>query len=162
MKNPQDNSLFYCVVYLAPGDYHRFHAPSDCTFIEAKHVAGELLSVSPFIAKLVRNLFVLNERVALVGEWKHGFLSYVPVGATNVGSISINCCPGLVTNLSGARMGVFNALPIVGRNKFSRGDEIGVFRLGSTIVMMFEAPKSFRFLVETNQRVRVGQALGEI
>jgi phosphatidylserine decarboxylase len=51
---------------------------------------GELFSVSPYIAKRLENLFVLNERVALLGRWKYGFFGMIPVGATNVGSIKIN------------------------------------------------------------------------
>jgi phosphatidylserine decarboxylase precursor len=51
---------------------------------------GELFSVSPWVAKRVENLFVLNERVAMLGRWRHGFFGMVPVGATNVGSIKIN------------------------------------------------------------------------
>lgn len=51
---------------------------------------GELFSVSPYIARRIANLFVLNERVALLGRWKHGFFSMIPVGATNVGSIVVN------------------------------------------------------------------------
>ena len=51
---------------------------------------GDLFSVSPWMAKRLENLFVLNERVALLGRWKHGFFSMVPVGATNVGSIKVN------------------------------------------------------------------------
>ena len=46
--------------------------------------------MSPYIAKRLHNLFVLNERVALLGRWKYGFFSMIPVGATNVGSIKIN------------------------------------------------------------------------
>jgi phosphatidylserine decarboxylase len=51
---------------------------------------GELFSVSPWVAKRAENLFVLNERVAMLGRWRHGFFGMVPVGATNVGSIKIN------------------------------------------------------------------------
>ena len=46
--------------------------------------------MSPYMAKRLENLFVLNERVALLGRWKYGFFGMVPVGATNVGSIKIN------------------------------------------------------------------------
>lgn len=46
--------------------------------------------MSPWVAKRAENLFVLNERVALLGRWRHGFFGMVPVGATNVGSIKIN------------------------------------------------------------------------
>lgn len=53
-------------------------------------LAGELFSVSPYMAKRLQNLFVLNERVALLGRWKYGFFGMIPVGATNVGSIKIN------------------------------------------------------------------------
>lgn len=52
--------------------------------------SGELFSVSPYMAKRLQNLFVLNERVALLGRWRYGFFSMIPVGATNVGSIKVN------------------------------------------------------------------------
>lgn len=51
---------------------------------------GELFSVAPWMAQRLQDLFVLNERVALLGRWRYGFFSMVPVGATNVGSIKIN------------------------------------------------------------------------
>lgn len=51
---------------------------------------GDLFSVSPWMVKRLENLFVLNERVVLLGRWRYGFFSMVPVGATNVGSIKID------------------------------------------------------------------------
>jgi phosphatidylserine decarboxylase len=82
--------LFFAVIYLAPGDYHRFHSPAAWVVQKRRHFSGELFSVSPYVAKRLENLFVLNERVALLGRWRHGFFGMVPVGATNVGSININ------------------------------------------------------------------------
>jgi phosphatidylserine decarboxylase len=91
-KQPE-NRLYYCVIYLAPGDYHRFHSPTNWVIHTRRHVAGELYSVSPYMAKILKDLFVLNERVVLLGRWKYGFFSMSPVGATNVGSIRINFDP---------------------------------------------------------------------
>lgn len=84
------HGLFFCVVYLAPGDYHRFHSPTAWVVERRRHFVGELFSVSPYVAKRIENLFVLNERVALLGRWRYGFFGMVPVGATNVGSIKVN------------------------------------------------------------------------
>jgi phosphatidylserine decarboxylase len=85
-----NHSLYFTVIYLAPGDYHRFHSPTAWVVEKRRHFVGELFSVSPWMAKRLENLFVLNERVALLGKWRHGFFAMVPVGATNVGSIKIN------------------------------------------------------------------------
>ncbi|KAF2714933.1 phosphatidylserine decarboxylase, partial [Pleomassaria siparia CBS 279.74] len=84
------SALYYCVIYLAPGDYHRFHSPVSWVVESRRHFAGELYSVSPYLQRTLPGLFTLNERVVLLGRWKWGFFSYTPVGATNVGSIKIN------------------------------------------------------------------------
>lgn len=80
----KENKLFFAVVYLAPGDYHRFHSPTAWVVERRRHFSGELFSVSPFVAQRVQDLFVLNERVALLGRWRYGFFSMIPVGALYV------------------------------------------------------------------------------
>ena len=91
-------ALYYCVVYLAPGDYHRFHSPVSWVVESRRHFAGELYSVSPYLQRTMPGLFTLNERVVLLGRWRWGFFSYTPVGATNVGSIVVNFDAELRTN----------------------------------------------------------------
>ncbi|KAF1364592.1 phosphatidylserine decarboxylase [Lizonia empirigonia] len=91
-------ALYYCVIYLAPGDYHRFHSPVSWVVESRRHFAGELYSVSPYLQRTMPGLFTLNERVVLLGRWRWGFFSYIPVGATNVGSIKINFDAELRTN----------------------------------------------------------------
>ncbi|PPR03831.1 hypothetical protein CVT26_000829 [Gymnopilus dilepis] len=164
------NSLFFSVIYLAPGDYHRFHSPTAWVVEKRRHFVGELFSVSPWMAKRLENLFVLNERVALLGRWKHGFFGMVPVGATNVGSIKINFDQDLRTNIRGRRPppgayteAVYSAAsPILRGQPLTFGEEMGGFCLGSTIVLVFEAPSDFEFSIHPGQKVKVGQKLGDV
>jgi phosphatidylserine decarboxylase len=142
------------------------------------------------MAKRLENLFVLNERVALLGRWKYGFFSMVPVGATNVGSIKINFdtviqsfappetfmlilfspLQALRTNVRGRRPppgtyteGIYTSASTVLHGQPLRpAQEMGGFCLGSTIVLVFEAPKTFEFMVQAGQKVKVGQRLGDI
>ncbi|KAL0067102.1 phosphatidylserine decarboxylase 1 [Marasmius tenuissimus] len=164
------NSLYFTVIYLAPGDYHRFHSPTAWVVEKRRHFVGELFSVSPYIAKRLENLFVLNERVALLGRWTHGFFGMVPVGATNVGSIKINFDSDLRTNERGPlpppgtyKEAVYSAAsPILNGQPLLPAQEMGGFCLGSTIVLVFEAPQNFEFSIENGQKVKVGQRLGDV
>lgn len=160
LHNP-DNELYQLVIYLAPGDYHRFHSPAQWTVKFRRHFQGELLSVNPKIARLLPDLFVLNERAVYVGEWKHGFFSMTAVGATNVGSIRVHSDKGLQTNMR-CRRKDFNQHDRSLETQWSMGQEVGEFRMGSTVVLLFEAPKEFAFDVDAGQTIQMGQALGKI
>ncbi|KAI0691246.1 phosphatidylserine decarboxylase [Cerioporus squamosus] len=171
VRTKPGNNSFFMVIYLAPGDYHRFHSPAAWVVERRRHFVGDLFSVSPWMAKRLENLFVLNERVALLGRWKHGFFSMVPVGATNVGSIKINFDQALRTNVGRRRdhpVGTFTeavysgASPILNGQPLVKGEEMGGFCLGSTIVLVFEAPHDFEFAVSAGQKVKVGQMIGDV
>jgi phosphatidylserine decarboxylase len=162
------NKLYFVVIYLAPGDYHRFHSPTNWVAESRRHFAGELFSVSPYIAKRIPNLFTLNERVALLGRWRHGFFSMTPVGATNVGSIHVNFDRDLRTNNllrekpdgSYAEATYANSSKLLGGHALHLGEEMGGFSLGSTVILVFEAPQDgVEFCVGENNKVQVGQAL---
>ncbi|KAJ4477328.1 phosphatidylserine decarboxylase 1 [Lentinula aciculospora] len=164
------NALFFTVIYLAPGDYHRFHSPTAWVVEKRRHFVGELFSVAPYIAKRLENLFVLNERVALLGKWRYGFFSMVPVGAINVGSIKINFDQALRTNERGRppppgtyTEAVYSeASPVLNGQPLLPAQEMGGFCLGSTIVLVFEAPREFQFAIKANQKIKVGQKLGDV
>lgn len=190
-ENP--TALYYAVIYLAPGDYHRFHSPTNWVVERRRHFAGELFSVSPYLQRTLPGLFTLNERVVLLGRWRWGFFSYIPVGATNVGSIKINFDRELRTNslttdteadraaeeaaargepYTGFSEATYeSASPVLGGHALRKGEEMGGFQLGSTIVLVFEAPLGkedehgrlvggWKWRVEKGAKVKMGQALG--
>ncbi|EPY54110.1 phosphatidylserine decarboxylase Psd1 [Schizosaccharomyces cryophilus OY26] len=170
MRSRDQNLLYYAVIYLAPGNYHRFHSPTDWVVERRRHFSGELFSVSPYMVSRLGNLFVLNERVAMLGRYKYGFMSMIPVGATNVGSIRINFDKDLCTNQFGllGPTGTYDeavytkSSAILHGHPLLRGEEIGNFELGSTIVLVFEAPANFQFNIQRGQVVKVGQSLGNL
>ncbi|GBP39235.1 Phosphatidylserine decarboxylase proenzyme, mitochondrial [Eumeta japonica] len=155
LKNKK-NILHQCTIYLAPGDYHRFHSPCDWVASFRRHFYGKLLSVNPLLAKLIPGLFAMNERAVYVGEWQHGFFSLTAVGATNVGSIEIYNDPTLHTNKIGRKRIEELELSNI---KYKKGDLFGQFNMGSTIILLFEAPKDFKFDFCSGDRVMMGQSL---
>ncbi|XP_014289972.1 phosphatidylserine decarboxylase proenzyme, mitochondrial isoform X1 [Halyomorpha halys] len=155
LHDPIKNDLYQCVIYLAPGDYHRFHSPADWHVSFRRHFKGELLSVNPSIAQWIPGLFVLNERALYVGTWQHGYFSMTAVGATNVGSIRVYDDKSLHTNTKWCDSKTDTHLDL----NWKKGNEIGEFRMGSTIVLLFEAPKDFHVQISPMQRVQVGEGI---
>ncbi|KAK9275009.1 hypothetical protein L1049_022267 [Liquidambar formosana] len=82
--------LFYCVIYLKPGDYHRIHSPVDWNVLVRRHFSGRLFPLNERATRTIRNLYVENERVVLEGQWCEGFMAMAAIGATNIGSIEVN------------------------------------------------------------------------
>jgi phosphatidylserine decarboxylase len=157
IKN-EATSLYHCVIYLAPGDYHRFHSPADWSVKFRRHFSGKLLSIRPTFMAWIEDLFTINERVAYVGNWTHGFFSMTAVGATNVGSIKVNFDDDLKTNCMFKTHGSFCDKQLE-EIKAQKGGEFGEFNLGSTIVLIFEAPEGLECTVAAGDRIKYGQAL---
>jgi len=140
---PFQGGSFSCI-YLAPKDYHRIHMPMAATLKEMIYVPGELFSVNPLTANNVPNLFSRNERVVCVFDTDHGELAMVLVGATIVASIETTWA-GTITPPAGKD--IFRwTYPSEGETaiKFNKGDEMGRFKLGSTVVSTF-APNMVKF-----------------
>lgn len=157
LKNPE-NKLYYCVIYLSPADCHRFFSPVEWNIKHRRHFPGQLLSVSPDVVKKVPELFSINERVILSGEWKHGFFSMAPVGATNVGSIKIYEDILLLTNRQQWKKNSYYDY-IYGEQGFlfDKGEELGEFNMGSSIVLLFEAPPNSEFELKSGQAIKYGE-----
>jgi len=122
-------------LYLSPRDYHRIHMPVDGKLTRMIYVPGDLFSVNPTTARGIPGLFARNERVVCVFDTAHGPFVMTLVGATIVGSMAT------------VWHGVVNPprLPQVTEWKYDdqnialkKGDELGRFLLGSTVVMLFQ------------------------
>jgi phosphatidylserine decarboxylase len=136
---PFQGGKFSCI-YLAPKDYHRIHMPMAATLREMIYVPGELFSVNPLTAQNVPDLFARNERVVAIFDTDMGELAMVLVGATIVASIETTW-GGTITPPAGKDIFRWQ-YPKDGADAitFNKGDEMGRFKLGSTVVSTF-APK---------------------
>ena len=129
-------NLYYANLYLSPRDYHRYHAPCDMFVESITHFKGALLPVHKKSLNKNQNLFIRNERVVVVARMKNGAKIYfVAVGALNVGQIVFYIEPKLQESFSGKKQEFFYKEP-----KFVRkGEELGMFKMGSTIVVFVES-----------------------
>jgi phosphatidylserine decarboxylase len=235
--NRNGNELKYMLIYLSPGDYHRYHSPAQFAASYRRHIAGYLHSVAPKYVRKHPNVFKENERVLLYGKWLNGFFSMSFIGATNVGSISLNFDRDLKMGLKHSVLAQYydkNYLKMTEdeikdfnkptkkkkkvktiqniwneerryeenekndselhdniENAFKAGDEdvtfafhinnakntgnsyyvtsegvrldkgqeIGYFNMGSSILLLFEAPKSSEFLVEEGDKLQLGNLI---
>jgi phosphatidylserine decarboxylase len=124
----------FATLYLSPRDYHRIHMPVDGRLTRMIHVPGALFSVNPATARGVPGLFARNERVVCVFETTFGPFVLTLVGATIVGSMATVWHDTVNPPRSGeVREWLYDEKQIVLR----KGDEMGRFLLGSTVVMLF-------------------------
>lgn len=124
----------FATIYLSPRDYHRIHMPCDGRLMRMIYVPGALFSVNPVTARGVPNLFARNERVVCVFEGTHGPFVMVLVGATIVGSMQ-TVWHGVVNppRTGAVREWRYDKQHLV----LKKGEEMGRFLLGSTVVMLF-------------------------
>lgn len=155
----------FATLYLSPRDYHRVHMPCDGLLTRMTYVPGELFSVNPVTARGVPGLFARNERVVCVFESSSGPFVLILVGATIVGSMAtvwhgvINRSRGtVVRNWTYPAVSNGQQVPV----SLKKGEEMGRFLLGSTVVMLF--PKgSLRFNPEwaPGRSIRLGEAMAD-
>jgi len=150
----------FATIYLAPKDYHRIHMPCDGTLTHMVHVPGQLFSVNQATAAKVPGLFARNERVVAIFDTEFGPMAMVLVGAMIVASIE-TVWAGLVCP-KGKAVSQFNYTnqdPIL----LKKGEEMGRFKLGSTVVMCLpkgvsQWPKE----LSAGTTTRLGQMLAEL
>lgn len=142
-----------CVVYLSPRDYHRVHAPVDGVIHHVRSMPGDYYPVNAIGMEHVPNLFVRNRRVAIaIDTLELGRVTMVMVAAIVVGRIT-------VTGID-ARDVPLGYHAFESPRPVKRGDEVGMFHLGSTVVMFLERRALGRWLADDGP-VLYGQRLAE-
>jgi phosphatidylserine decarboxylase len=151
-----DNGHF-ATLYLSPRDYHRVHMPCDGRLVQMVYVPGSLYSVNPATALRVPGLFARNERVICHFDSASGPFVLVLVGATIVGSMA-TVWHGVVNPPRPHTVRPWRYPE--GQVSLGKGQEMGRFMLGSTVVMLF-APQALQFNPDwqPGRPVRMGEPM---
>jgi phosphatidylserine decarboxylase len=146
----------YFIVYLSPRDYHRVHAPTCGSVQYVRYVPGTLYPVNRIGTEHIPQLFARNERLAIVQEGSvHGTVTTIMVGAIGVGRIGLSF-DEVQTNQGhtpGVRSYADAPIPL------DRGDELGVFHMGSTAIVMTPPECGLQIVAEPGALVRMGECI---
>ena len=149
----------FATLYLAPRDYHRIHLPLDGTLRRMTHVPGRLFAVNPPAVRRIDQVFARNERVACLFDTAAGPMAVVMVGALFVGSIE-TVWAGEVTPPT-RRAVTHWTYDGDDAPRFKRGDEIGRFNMGSTVILAFgRGNAAFDEMLRDQTRVQMGERIG--
>ena len=157
-ENTSGANLSYANIYLSPRDYHHYHAPCDLSVLQALYIPADLYSVAKKFLLKIPNLYAKNERVILKCKMPNGgILWMVFVGALNVGKMRFDFDTRIQTNACASRS---EALYEYKNLNFKKGDHLGNFELGSTIVLVAQS-EFLKFETPTDTSVKFGQKITE-
>ncbi|WP_298834197.1 archaetidylserine decarboxylase [uncultured Campylobacter sp.] len=152
-------NLSYANIYLSPRDYHHYHAPCDLSVLQALYIPADLYSVAKKFLLKIPNLYAKNERVILKCKMRNGgILWMVFVGALNVGKMRFDFDTRIQTNACANRA---EALYEYENLSFKKGEHLGNFELGSTIVLVAQS-EFLKFSVSSETAVKFSQKIGEL
>jgi len=144
----------FATIYLAPYNYHRIHMPCSARLRSMRHVPGRLFSVAPWTVRSVTGLFARNERVICEFDTDQGAMAMVLVGAINVAAIE-TVWAGLITPPKGRRIQQWSYANL----EFAKGEEMGRFNMGSTVILLSEKPLNWLAPMSHGHQVIMGEGL---
>lgn len=154
LNNKYKNGKFI-TLRLKSSMYHRFHAPINCKVNSVNYISGDTWNVNPITLKRIENLFCRNERAVIELKTAHesNSITLVPVAAVLVACMKFNfLSKALHLKYSGPNQIMCNA-------NFTKGDEMGYFEHGSTIILFATANYELCEGITTGTRVNMGQAI---
>ena len=147
----------FITIYLAPYNYHRIHSMVSGEVKQFCYIPGDLWTVSPLGVHHVPELFARNERLITYFETDKGECALVKIGATVVGRIRV-VYHDIISNRPGA---LFQKTTLDQPFRVNRGDEVGVFELGSTVICLFPPEQIELNELKINREIFLGQAVGK-
>ena len=150
----------FITLYLSPKDYHRVHMPITGTLYKMIYIPGRLFSVNTMMANHIPRLFSRNERVVCLFNTEIGPMAVILVGAMLVGSIHMNWHGG-VNSSHGNSIQAWDYSP--SKHTFNRGDELGYFKFGSTVIVLFGPEKiNWSSQIQASAAIKYGELLAKI
>lgn len=162
LGDEKDAALFddgkFITVYLSPSDYHRVHMPFAGKLTKMTYIPGEFFSVNPLYTRNIPELLARNERVVCLFNTALGKMAVVFVGATIVRSVTTTWA-GIVTPREAREI---YTVEYADKNiTYAKGDEIGKFTMGSTVICLFEKDKiKFENLI-LEDHINMGEAIAK-
>ncbi len=149
----------FATIYLAPYNYHRVHSPVAGRLDAIHYVPGDLFSVNAATVRNVRGLFRRNERLILHIRTSSGPAAVILVGALNVGSITTPW----TGEVRPRRRGVTESVPLDHWPEIARGDLLGWFNMGSTVIVLLpRGAADWDASLEPGASVIMGQSVGAL
>ncbi len=144
----------FATLYLSPRDYHRIHIPVNAELEHMTYIPGRLFSVATHTVNTIPRLFARNERVACHFNTEHGPMAMILVGAINVSAME-TVWHGHIKDT-----GSVSHYDYVGQDvRLLRGEEMGRFNLGSTVIVLSSATMSWDNSISAGLEVKLGQRL---
>ena len=145
----------FTTIYLSPKDYHRIHMPCDGDLVSMKYIPGDLFSVNQRTVNGIDQVFARNERLVCFFNTEFGEMAFILVGAIFVGSMQTSW-EGQITPPYSKSVKCYNYLDQ--KIRLEKGDELGRFNMGSTVIILMS--NDFPNLsLEEGQALKMGQSI---
>lgn len=146
----------FATLYLAPKDYHRVHMPITGELKKTIYIPGKLFSVNRMTSEIIPNVYSRNERLISLFETEIGEVAIILVGALIVGSICTSWSKEPIKNDKKEVHQFSN------KNRLIKGEELGYFKMGSTVILLFEQNRISWSTLESGTSIKLGQVLAQI
>lgn len=159
----QFNNGHFATVYLAPHQYHRVHMPVAGSLRETRYVPGRLFSVADYTVRRIPGLFTHNERLVCIFDSPQVDSPDSPIALVMVGAMLVSCIETVwAGELQSPRGRSVVTQPHTGI-ELARGDEVGKFNMGSTVILLFPPGRiAWRDDLRAGDDLLMGQALGTL